>query len=393
MNINSKNVNTLPDGIYSVERGLYLRVKGNGRYFIFKYQKNGKRREIGLGGTNQTIEGVRGKAAKLRAMLADGIDPRERLNAEKAERKAELAKEEPKRVPTFSEFYPTAIDHVAKLRQWRGTKTEYYWRHSLRTHVEPRLGRLPLDRITPDDVAEALEGVWETASGDRIRRHLSVVFALAVARGFCKSNPAEWRGVLDVQLPSQAVLKRGKEQPRRAAVSSEELSRIAKDLVKADRISPLCCAFGILTVCRSAEFRQAKWSEIDFEKATLTVPPERRKDKRTEPFVVPLPTQALELLKRIPRTCEYVFSANGSGPLCADTLLEAIQLRSSSKISVHGTRSTFSDWCAANDKNLLVSEKCLMHAVGGAVFMAYQRDDLLEKRRKLLQEWADFLLS
>lgn len=109
-------MNTLPDGIYSVERGLYLRAKGNSRYFIFKYQKNGKCREIGLGGTNQTIGGVRGKAAKLRAMLADGIEPRERIDAEKAERKAELAKEEPKRIPTFSEFYSLAIDHVAKLR-------------------------------------------------------------------------------------------------------------------------------------------------------------------------------------------------------------------------------------------------------------------------------------
>ena len=61
--------------------------------------------------------------------------------------------------------------------------------------------------------------------------------------------------------------------------------------------------------------------------------------------------------------------------------------------TLHGTRSTFSDWCANNDKNFLVSEKCLMHAVGGKVFMAYQRDDLLDKRRQLLQEWADFLLG
>ena len=60
---------------------------------------------------------------------------------------------------------------------------------------------------------------------------------------------------------------------------------------------------------------------------------------------------------------------------------------------MHGCRSTFSDWCAQNGKNFLVSEKCLMHAVGGAVFMAYQRDDLLEQRRVLLQEWADFLLG
>lgn len=392
MNINSKNMNTLPNGIYSVERGVYLRVQGGSRYFIFKYQKNGKRREIGLGGTNQTIEGVRGKAAKLRAMLADGIDPKERVDAKKAERKAELAKEEAKRIPTFSEFYPSAIDHVAKLRQWRGAKTEAFWRASVRRHIEPILGRMPLDQITPEAVAEALESVWETASGERIQTYLSVIFALAISRGFCKSNPALWRGVLDAQLPSRAVLKRGKEQPHRAAVSPEELSCITKSLLEADRIAPLCCAFGILTVCRSAEFRQAKWSEIDFEKATLTVPPERRKDKRPEPFVVPLPTQAMELLKRIPRCGEYVFSANGNGPLSSGALLEAIKLRSSSKISVHGTRSTFSDWCAANDKNLLVSEKCLMHAVGGSVFMAYQRDDLLEKRRKLLQEWADFLL-
>ena len=93
----------------------------------------------------------------------------------------------------------------------------------------------------------------------------------------------------------------------------------------------------------------------------------------------------------IPKESKYVFTVNGRTPICKDTPLKFLKRHSPWPITMHGCRSTFSDWCAENEKNVLVSEKCLMHVGGDKVFRAYQRSDLMNQRRQLLQEWADFL--
>lgn len=147
-----------------------------------------------------------------------------------------------------------------------------------------------------------------------------------------------------------------------------------------------------MTVGRSAEFRCAQWDEIDLDAATFTVPPSRRKDKKPYPFVVPLSRQAKALLHRLDTSGAFLFSCRDCRPLNLATVLKIFKSVTDQPITTHGLRSTFADWCAKTEKNFLVSEKCLMHAVGNQVFRAYQRDDLLEQRRALLQEWADYLL-
>ena len=145
-------------------------------------------------------------------------------------------------------------------------------------------------------------------------------------------------------------------------------------------------------MCRGAEFCKAEWEEVSFTDRTLSIPPARRKDKKSYPFQVPLSNQAMRILERLPKKSKFVFQAKRQGvSVSTGGMIKCIRQQSDFPITVHGARSTFSDWCANNNKNFLVSEKCLMHNVGGAVFMAYQRDDLLDKRRALLQEWADYI--
>lgn len=151
--------------------------------------------------------------------------------------------------------------------------------------------------------------------------------------------------------------------------------------------------FGVLTATRQAEFNDAKWSEIDFEHKVWTVPPERRKDRKPEPFRVPLSDQAIALLKRITPESEYIFSGSyyNNRSVARYYVSTMVQYASGGTATMHGCRSTFRDWCAREGVDTAVAEKCLMHSLK-SVQAAYQRDDLLERRRPVMQAWADTIM-
>lgn len=384
MRVTARNLTTLPKGVHTLERGVYLRVSDAGRYWICRYQKDGKRRDVGLGGIDQTLDAVRAKAARVKALVAEGIDPKEARRPK--------AEPEKKGVPTFEEYWPKALERLKFLRQWRGYHTEWCFRHYLKL-LSPALKDAPIDSITSRDAADALAPYWDNpAAGPRMMQALSAVMDCARADGFVQSNPCRWKEGLDACLPSPAALRKGRGERHHAALSVEGMQRLAAKLRETDTIAARCLLFGILTVGRLSEFSKARWDEIDPGLRVLRVPPERRKDKKPRDFLVPLSRQALAILDELPVQGDYVFTLDGEHPLSRTPIGKQLRL-ADEPATIHGARSTFSDWCARTEKNFLVSEKCLMHSVGGAVFMAYQRDDLLEQRRTLLQEWADMLYS
>jgi integrase len=162
-------------------------------------------------------------------------------------------------------------------------------------------------------------------------------------------------------------------------------------LVATDAIPELCLAFTILTAVRSQEARGARSDEIDFKAKTWSVPPERMKRKR--PHRVPLSAEALALLERLPRTGAFVFTVNGNGkPIVAMSLRKALARHGGESVTVHGFRSAFRDWGGERTnvpRELL--EVALSDHIGDATEQAYARGDLLEKRRRLMQQWATFL--
>lgn len=382
MRLTAKNAKTLPVGLYRLDRGIYLRVTETSRFWILKVQKDGKRREFGLGGVNQPIETVRNTASKIKTMLLEGKDPVEVKEEQK-----------PKQDPLFTDYSVSALGKTCSLRKWsEGTMTLYS--RINRLHLIPKLGSRRMSQITIDELIEALTPLWIKANTANVAlQTVTAIMDSAFIDGFSHINAGILTKTISTRLPSKRALRKASPVKHMSALSAEDLRDAVKKLQQSKTLSLKCVLFGILTVGRVSEYRLAKWSEIDFEKGVFSVPPDRRKDKKPEVFQVPLSSQAQDLLKQLPQKGEYVFSAKGINPISKSSMNMCYHRVLEKKITLHGSRSTFSDWCAKNNKNFLVSEKCLMHSVGNTVFMAYQRDDLFDQRRTLLQEWADYLYS
>lgn len=379
-----------------VDRCLYKKTQGTSASWVFKYQVGGKRHEIGLGSCRSVnLSAARAQASRYRAMIADGLDPATIIAEAKAEAKASKP-EEKKKIPTFKSYALDAVDRLNYLRRWTNDKHAQQWVNTLATYAFPVIGDLKVDAVTTDDVLAILKPYWaeKIATMDRLRERLQAVFAQAVSDGLIDRNPAVWEGNLEKYLPKPSLLIRERGgQAHHAAVTATELKRIVELLREKDTPRAKAALFGILTVGRSSEYTKAQWSEFDLEAGLFYVPNERRKSKKPGPHIVPLSRQAKAIIESIPQFSPYVFTFTGRGPLCIDGVRILLQELTEQKITAHGTRSTFSDWCAENEKNFLVSERCLDHEPGNKVFMAYQRDTLVEQRRKLLQEWADYLFE
>lgn len=375
-----------------IDQGLYLRTQGTSKSYIFKYQLAGKRREIGVGSAkNLTLTAVKARVAKFRAMILNGEDPADTIKQAKAELKKRNTVVEPT-VPTFAQFAPKAIEQLKFLRNWRNAKNEAQWYSTMEQYANPVFGDKPLDAITTEDVLDALRPIWYRIidTADKVQSRIEQIFNQAMKAGHCKENPARWRYCLDAHLPSKATVKKGRIIKHHAAVSPNQLREIVKILREHPSVSAKACLYGILCAGRVNEFSASEWTEIDWDRAIHNIP-RRKVDDDGEVFKVPLSRQAMELLKGIEKNSVFVFSANGYAPICKDAPRKFLKGISEWEITMHGCRSTFSDWCAENEKNVLVSEKCLMHVGGDKVFRAYQRSDLMNQRRQLLQEWADFL--
>ena len=155
----------------------------------------------------------------------------------------------------------------------------------------------------------------------------------------------------------------------------------------------LCFEFLVLTASRSGEVRNAEWSEIDWEQATWTVPAERIKARREHR--VPLSSQAVALLQgawELSGTGQYVFPGPRSGGPISDMGLTQLLRREQVDCVPHGFRSSFRDWAAEQSgASWAVCESALAHSVGNSVEASYMRSDLLDQRRGLMQQWADYL--
>jgi integrase len=226
---------------------------------------------------------------------------------------------------------------------------------------------------------------------DRIRTVLDYATVNEYRAG---TNPATWKGYLDTQLPATRGLKKTKHQP---AVPYELVGEFMAKLRTNNSTSARALEFLVMTAVRSGSVRAANWSEFDLTKSLWTIPAEHTKAKREHK--VPLPPQATKLLARLPRMAgtDLVFP-NPKGKALSDMALSKLMrgMRERGELTVeavpHGFRSTFRDW-AAEQTNYPdeIRKAASGHAVGDAVKEAYQRSDLLEKRRKLMLEWADYL--
>jgi integrase len=264
-------------------------------------------------------------------------------------------------------------------------------------------GTVPVAAVDVALVMKALEPIWTTRpqTAGRLRGRIEVVLDWAKARGFRDGeNPARWRGHLSNLLARRSKLRT---QKHYAALPFTEIGGFLSDLRLRTGVPIAALEFVILTASRTVEVTGANWKEIDWSTCTWTIPAERMKNGREHR--VPLSPAAMMVLERMKKnaaSADSIVGLNhdngvifpGDGPehrLGKGTLLRQLERMGHPDLTVHGFRSTFRDW-AAERTNFPreVVEMALAHAIGDKVEAAYRRGDLLEKRRKLMEAWADY---
>ena len=373
-------------GLHGDGDGLYLNVTCTGsRSWVQRITIEGRRRDIGLGPFPAVgLAQARGLAAANRATIAAGHNPL----AEKLAEKRKAA------VPTFRQAAELTFE--ANKPRWRNGKHTVSWWQTLERHAFPILGDMPVDRIGREDVLRTLTPIWgvrmETAR--RVRQRVRTVLRWCMAHGFVEHNAAG--DAIDGALPPMPRLKAHLRalpyQEVAAALATVEASKASK----ASLASKLCLRFLILTAARSGEARSATWDEIDMDAGEWRIPGERMKggiDHR-----VPLSDAALEVLEQARPLSGGEGLAFPSpmkpGQPMSDMTLTGVLRRTglAERTTVHGFRSAFRDWAAeCTNAPHAVMELSLAHAVGSSVEQAYARSDLIEKRRVLMQRWADFV--
>ena len=359
--------------------GLILNVHKatNGRItksWIQRLWHNGKAVQIGLGPYPiLTLSKARKLVIENRRVTFEGNDPRATG------------------IPTFAE----AADKVINIQRptWRDNGTsERQWRSSLRDYAMPKLDGMAVDQITSADVLGVLtrNDFWNSkrVTAKRVRQRIGAVMKWAVAQGHRADNPAG--DVLDSVLP-----KNGVHAKHHKALPYDRVSAALATVRARGDHRPTCLAFEflVLTAARSGEVRGAVWSEIDFEARTWTIPGERMKAGREHR--VPLSPQAVAILEQarklsdgdlvFPTVYGRVIQAPVLSVLLRDNGIEAVP---------HGFRSSFRQWAAEQtDFPREVCEHALAHVNRDQVEAAYQRSDLFEKRRALMDGWTDYVMD
>lgn len=357
-----------------VADGLYRVSRGSKEYYYLRLRRNGKLIERSLG----NVDLVSLREAKLEAT-------RLRLEIDESSNLPDT------QYLTVKETCERALVDIARVKKWRNEKSAQQWASSLSTYVYPVIGDLRIDQVGRAEILAVLLPIWETKSdtAQRVRLRLEAVVNWAIRHNYrSDANPAVWRGNLEFDLPPISKIRVVKHH---TSMTMEEARRVVAYCVEHRSQVSAAILFVIATASRVGEVRFAKWEEIDGD--TWIVPPGRRKDGKPYPHRVPLNKLARIALEQVKTEKGYIFAGPSGKPFAADSpRLKAVDILKK-PVTMHGCRSTFSDWCAENNKSETLREKSLMHATGNEVAQAYQRSDLLEQRRVLMDEWADALLG
>ena len=357
--------------------GLFLFVKPNGsRFWVQRITVRGKRTEIGLGSPPVvTLAEARDTAIENKRIARAGHNPL----AEKRRAMRALSFEAAAR-KTHRELSPT----------WKNPKDRAAFLSTMERYVFPRFGQISLADVTSADVRQAILAARETVPGvaKKLVYRVSSVFKWGIAEGLCSDNPATTQALA---LPREA-----RKPVHRKALPYTEV----EDCIEAIRASrawattKLALEFLILTASRSGEVRLARWEEIDMSTKTWTVPAERSKQAR--PHRVPLSDRAVEIL----RDAETMRDASGlifpsmSGKSLSDMTLSKLVKELGFDADVHGFRTLFRTWGQEQTSYPReVQEAALGHKTGDMAEQAYARSDMFEKRRKMMDAWATFILA
>ena len=360
--------------------GLFLLVTERGpnvsKVWKQRITVNGHRQELGLGRYPVvTLAKARDKALTNLRVVDDGLNP-------KVERRRARG------IPTFTELARADFEH--RKAGWRNEKHSAQWIGTLEEFAFPLLGDRTVDAITVDDVFRVLSPLWHKrpTTAKRLRQRIAAVLAVAVAKGHRADNPGET--VKALLAKHQAVETKG----HRSLAYGDVAGALAKVRESsAHRSTALALEFLVLTAARAGEVRFATWNEVDIEAATWTVPAERMKAGREHR--VPLSSRAIEILAEAREVgnarTDLIFPGRGGRVLGERSMLQVLD-RLGINATAHGFRASFRVWAAERTTSPReVCEAALAHTIKDKAEAAYQRSDLFDRRRDLMERWAAYL--
>jgi integrase len=388
-----KNRNKAP-GRYLDGHGLYLQVAdGGSRSWIFRYTLAKKTREMGLGSVDDfSLAEARERIKRYRQLVADGIDPIDHRQQERATRTLEAAA----KLKNSMTFQQCAEEfHRLNADSWRNAKHADQWINTMKTYVFPKFGDVPVGDVTREHLRLALFPIWKTKAetASRVLERMHKVIDYAAGMGYGNGlDSEEWRH-LKASLPDN---KKQRRVVHHASCPHTDVGTLLDDVRTgpATAMVKLAFEFTVLTAARSGEVRGALWSEIDEVQRRWTIPPERMKGGREH--IVPLTGRMLAILAEAKQlqtlpTMPLVFP-NPKGVPFSDMVFTQGLRRMDLDYTMHGFRASFRTWggdIAHYPREML--EVALSHAVGDSTEQAYNRSDMLDKRRGLMESWAAYL--
>jgi len=388
---------------YSLGNSLYLDISGGSAIFTFRYKVKGVQKKKSLKPyhrTHNNLGHARTRVLELKAKVKQGIDPREEEQLERLQKEAklkELGHVEELRLSTFEKLAYETIHYLE--HEWTNLKTAKQWESSLKTYAFPIIGHLPVSEIERKHVLQILEPIWfyKTETADRVRRRIEAVLRRAISDGLrAGDNPAAWRGSLEHRLPSAEKTKNKRkplEERHHEALPYAQLPTFMVELSKMDGMGARALELLILNANRTDEVLEATWDEFDLDAGIWEIPAKRMKGKVRH--TIPLSHQSLQILRvaREHKIREYVFPNTSNGKSLSQAGMSSVikRMGRAGQITVHGFRSTFRDYIAEKTElDGSIAEHALAHKLKDKSVAAYQRGAMMDKRRLMMQRYANY---
>lgn len=425
-----KEIEALGPGEYreGTIRGLYLRKRGDKVQFLMEWKSEGKKfKKFYPVGTS--LKEARGLAQQDRLLIDNGINPKQAaIDKKEAEEAAEKAKEEKRKLAenTFNKVADDWLHEQTQINRWKndhGGQIRAIQR--INTYLKPAIGSKPITQITVNDAANTLKPIWISKQGtaDKVYSLARIIFNWAIAKGLYKVNinPFDARGPLGELLKPLTKQRNGAEN--RPALDFHEIPEFMKELLALNSTSSMAVAFSILTASRFKAVRLAEWTEIDLKNRIWTIPERNDKVKGKRLRQIFLSQEAIELLNSLPKTSKYIFASREYGHHLSDAapsqLIRGMDSRKAEidgrgwrdfsqigengeppLITQHGTaRATFKTWTkddqTGNNRKFdqEAVELCLLHARKDIYKGAYDRSQLTQERRAVIDAWGRFCFS
>ena len=371
--INSVSIESLPPGRHHDEHGLFLSVDKRGRrIWRQRYTIRGRRRSNKLGSYPELSQADARKLALANLRVVhEGQDP--------------FLKKTREAIPAFA---VAAMAVVEQRRPSWSKKEGEDWLRAFRLHVFPEIGDTLVSKVTTARLLELVKEIQSTnlPTGRRVLRYISTVMDVAVVQGYRDENPAG--ETLVVALP-----KRNAEVEHHPSVPHAEAPAVLVAIRTSGAwiFTRLALVFLILTGARSGEVRGAVWDEINLNEHLWIIPEERM--KHGEEHRVALSAHAvavLEIARSLGSRTGLIFSSPKGGMLYTKDLADVLHRLDIAAVP-HGFRSTFRTWCGDTGVLWEQAEASISHVVGSKVERSYARGDLLERRRPVMESWAQYL--